>query len=292
MCYNNQWGGVCSTYPWSQNLAYVVCRQLGYRYDAVASYSNSSYDPAISTFLNVYDCDAHADQLLNCYNWNGYPSTLGYYSCLGYIVSVNCTRKPDVSKCIHLTLQAILPFPEPIPEYCSGTCTNGSIRLVGGASPYKGRVEVCVEGCWGTVCGNYFFGASYASVVCRQLGFQSLGKNSSCYDRFLLKSFFEQGLHQYSMHIMGKVQDQYGCSVLAAKEMSPHCLTVLTLATATTTISTSTILTITFLTITMTLVSNMIMMGVTTGVMLEFIVQVLNIQLHTKTNAILEDYEY
>ena len=33
------------------------------------------------------------------------------------------------------------------------------------------------------------------------------------------------------MDIMGKVQDQYGCTDLAAPEMNPHCLTVLTLDT-------------------------------------------------------------
>ena len=31
------------------------------------------------------------------------------------------------------------------------------------------------------------------------------------------------------MDIMEEVQGQYGCTVLAAPEMSPHCLTVLTL---------------------------------------------------------------
>ena len=65
----------------------------------------------------------------------------------------------------------------PFPEYCSGTCTNGTIRLVGGSTPYKGRVEVCVEGCWGTVCG-VDFDAMDASVVCRALGLPAFGMTS------------------------------------------------------------------------------------------------------------------
>ena len=106
-----------------------------------------------------------------------------------------------------------------------------------------GRAEVCVEGCWGTVCGNGFI-ASDGSVVCCQIGFPSFGKNSNCSDSFLLK---EQGLHQYSMHIMGKVQDQYGSTVLAALEISPHCLTVLLTLTTATTVTMITIITIFFL---------------------------------------------
>ena len=46
---------------------------------------------------------------------------------------------------------------------------------MGGPSPYKGRVEVCVGGCWGTVCGNDFY-ISDASVVCRELGYPTFGK--------------------------------------------------------------------------------------------------------------------
>ena len=65
-------------------------------------------------------------------------------------------------------------FPVPTPEYCSGICTNGTIRLVGGPSPYKGRVEVCIGGCWGTVCGNGF-DESDASVVCRELEYPTFG---------------------------------------------------------------------------------------------------------------------
>ena len=37
-----------------------------------------------------------------------------------------------------------------------------------------GRLEVCVVGCWGTVCGNDF-DALDATVACRQLGFIALG---------------------------------------------------------------------------------------------------------------------
>lgn len=54
-------------------------------------------------------------------------------------------------------------------------CRQGDIRLVGGINELSGRVEVCNNNAWGTVCDD-LFGTEEASVVCRQLGFSAMGK--------------------------------------------------------------------------------------------------------------------
>lgn len=51
----------------------------------------------------------------------------------------------------------------------AGNCSNGDIRLADGRSVLEGRVEICFNNAWGTVCGDTF--SSYdAHVVCTSLG--------------------------------------------------------------------------------------------------------------------------
>ena len=67
-------------------------------------------------------------------------------------------------------------------------CSSGDLRLVGGQSESEGRVEVCVDGFWGTVCDQNW-SQREAIVACRQAGLPSTGG--------LLKTKHDSGCYYY-----------------------------------------------------------------------------------------------
>ena len=55
-------------------------------------------------------------------------------------------------------------------------CNSGDLHLVGGERESEGRVEICVEGFWGTVCDSGW-DQTAALVVCKQSGFGARGSS-------------------------------------------------------------------------------------------------------------------
>ena len=57
-------------------------------------------------------------------------------------------------------------------SFSDENCQNGEIRLRDGTFKSEGRVEVCVNGTWGTICDTSW-DDNDARVVCGQLGYST-----------------------------------------------------------------------------------------------------------------------
>ncbi|XP_063956214.1 deleted in malignant brain tumors 1 protein-like isoform X3 [Lytechinus pictus] len=137
--YNGQWGTVCDD-RWDDLDARVVCRQLGYSVDAVAS-GRATYGQGTGPiYLNDINCDGNEARLDACDS-----------NALG--VDDYCGHAEDAGVYCHVI-------------------RDEDIRLVNGSTVNQGRVEIFYKGVWGTVCDDEWDDTD-ASVVCRQLGYTS-----------------------------------------------------------------------------------------------------------------------
>ena len=125
-------------------------------------------------FITDLNCTGDEATLLDC-PYNGLPD----YNCpRRHDASIICRGK---SLYIHASVYTLNSSGINTPM---SDCNDGDIRLEGGQTEYEGRVEMCLNKAWGTVCSNYnfltqsswYWDSRESNVVCRQLGHMELGK--------------------------------------------------------------------------------------------------------------------
>ena len=131
--------------------------------DAVA-FSNAHFGVGIgSQFLDSVACTGTETMLTSCsssssvYCFNGHYDDAGVrcqglYTCVLFIIWLYVTKYFVI-----ITVDSV-----------GSNCTYGDVRLVGGRNQYEGRVEVCVNNQWGTICDNSW-STTDASTICKQL---------------------------------------------------------------------------------------------------------------------------
>lgn len=95
------------------------------------------------------------------------PIYMNNVYCIGSESSLfNCSFNSRFITCDHDEDAGVKCFS----KTTEGNCSLGDVRLQDGLTKSEGRVEVCFNGEWGTVCDKYW-GNTDASVVCHQLGY-------------------------------------------------------------------------------------------------------------------------
>ena len=131
------------------------------------SMTGSEHAPVLIQHL---DCDGTEKRIAEC----SIPNS-GITHCSTELAEVICNGKAAnsyyilPSHAIYRVLSSIAPANE-----SHVTCSNGDIRLVNGLSEHEGRVEICFDNTWGTVCSDSW-DMTEATVACRQLGNIPLG---------------------------------------------------------------------------------------------------------------------
>ena len=91
--------------------------------------------------------------------------------------NVGCTgNESSLFDCVYSPTHNCVHFEDAGVSCGSASCNNSDVRLVNGFTDYEGRVEVCLNGVWGTVCDD-FWSTNDAVVVCNQLNISSASKN-------------------------------------------------------------------------------------------------------------------
>jgi hypothetical protein len=143
VCIDETWGTVCDQ-NWSEEDARVVCSQLGFIRSGALSYYDALLGQRTGRIhLSNVMCSGTESSLQSC-----------TFNPLG--ITGQCTHADDVGVSCR-----------------TSQCSNGDLWLVDGFSDNEGRLELCYNYQWGTVCDDRWTQSS-TNVACRQLGIQDM----------------------------------------------------------------------------------------------------------------------
>ncbi|NWX35985.1 C163A protein, partial [Notiomystis cincta] len=176
--HRGEWGSVCVfEFDWEARWAIVVCRQLGCGQVARAS----SYAPfgqgTGRIWLQPFFCRGPEDALEECPHFGWGRHFCGHERDVG----VTCTGERTLAVLGQPLLARRIPSR---PELCRCPAADAvELRLAGGSHPCAGRVEVKLQGRWGSVGDDNWY-MEDAEVVCQQLNCGSAAGAYSALDRF------------------------------------------------------------------------------------------------------------
>lgn len=147
---HGRWGEVCYNSPIYSELQ-PVCRYLGY--DSL-DYVSPTYTGAMGSLREFRCIDRDVYRLDNC------TGMYGAFYCQSKLY-INCGRHTSTEMTTEETS-------------FQWTGRPSGIRLVDGYHPWEGRVELYVNGHWGTICDDDFDNVD-AGVICFMLGYSRNG---------------------------------------------------------------------------------------------------------------------
>ena len=169
----SRWYAVCAD-GFAEAEVRVACRQLALPF-AAASAGLPAPDDGSSYVYTQTDCQGDELRLADCPHASGdespcLSSTRATVNCVDQVVLDLCNGIDDDGDGQLDEDPGCAPGARCVQAQCRvAECVDGAVRLVGGGSPRAGRLEICHDGVFGTVCSDAFEPVD-AQVVCRQLG--------------------------------------------------------------------------------------------------------------------------
>ena len=150
ICKEGNWAAVCKT-GFGSDEASAVCSALGLKTSTVFTTLGQIFQQSTDQMQATYSLTAACSDGATC----NFTSEVNSQCSETDKAGVFCLRNFSSSE--------------------TKNCDSGGIRLTGGSRKSEGRLEVCLNNQWGTVCDDSWDDRATA-VVCRQLGYQTKGQ--------------------------------------------------------------------------------------------------------------------